>query len=179
MSAEMNNIREIIRLASTNNGFISIKGYESSSSGQVANFLVQPLGKDGYEKMIRKAMLEAPLMKRPSEYDEELWAKAQEGQMKSWQKTLDGEIRRKNNYVKEEKAFYGHADNDAVYIKNFVTVKKEVTTQGVFKKVNSAALTLAKKYIRNQSCLKKYGATLKLEIGKFESVKYKGVTIIG
>ena len=178
MSA-MDNIREIVRLASTNHGFISIKSYESGGSGQVADFLVQPLGENGYANLLEKSIVEAKKLERPSKFDEELWNKALTAQIASWEKTLGEGHDRKDNYSKGEKAFYGHEDNDAVYIRNFVIVKKTVTTEGEFKTVKSRPLTICKKHIRKNVSLSKYQANLKLEIGKFASVKYNGVTISG
>jgi hypothetical protein len=177
-SAEMANVREIIRLASTNHGFISVNGY-TSKSGQIANITVQPLGADGYHKLIAKSIAEAPQLERPSKFDEETWAKALEGQIKSWQKTLDGGHERKNNFTKESKGFDNHAENDAVYIRNFVIISKDVTTEGEYKTVNSAPLTKAKGYLRKNTAVGKYQGQMKLEIGTFNTVKFKGATIKG
>jgi hypothetical protein len=179
MSASMDNVRTIITLAETNNGFIHIKGYESRGSGQIADVTVQPLGEKGYEKLLNEAIADSASFVKPDGVDDELWNKALTAQIKSWQKSLDGEHNRKNNFEKQEKGFYGHSENDAIYIKNVVIVKKEVIKKGEFKKVNSAPLTILKAKIRKMSRIGKYQGSYKLEMGTFESVSFKGVKIKG
>ena len=138
MKAEMANIREIVRLATTNHGFISVKGYHSRSNGQIANFTLQPLGANGYENLLKKSIDEAKKLKRPTEkFSEEVWQKAMEGQIASWEKSLGEGHGRKNNYSSEDKGFDNHSENDALYIRNVVVIKKDVTTEGEFKSVKS------------------------------------------
>jgi hypothetical protein len=179
MSSFMNNIHQIVKLAQENHGFISINGYVSKGSGQVANFQVQPLGADGYHRLVRESIEQAPSLERPIHFDEETWKQALKEQIASWQKTLDGGHDRKDNFSKEKKGFYGHADNDSVYIRNFVVVNKKVIKKGEFKAVNSRPKTLAKKHILKQVPLGKYQGQMKLDEGGFDNVKYNGIIIEG
>lgn len=179
MSSFMNNIRAIIKMAEENNGFISIKGYVSKSSGQVADFIVQPLGDQGYIKKVKQALEQAKQLVKPKDFSQETWDVALAEKIASYEKTLGEGHGRKDSFSKEKKGFYGHDDNDAVYIRNVVKVSKKVHVEGEFKKVNSRPKTIVKKWIHDQTCLKTYQATFKLEEGTFDKVTYKGTSFEG
>jgi len=174
-------LRTAIKEIEKNNGFIAITGYRSKS-GQVANVTVQPLGPDGYHRLVRESVMQVRSgnVVKPDGIEQSVWEQAIESQLASWEKTLNGGHGRKDNYMKEDgkKEFYTHAkaDQDVVYVRNVRIISKKVTTEGTYKKVNSRPLTIAKSKLVKQTPVSKYQATYKLhdENGKkFEAIAFK------
>lgn len=63
-----------------------------------------------------------------------------------------------------------------LYIRGYVTQEK-VLVQGVYKKVNSRPLTLAKKEIEKMYCLRNKIRTFKINVNVLKSVKFNGMTM--
>lgn len=169
-------INDLILDVKENHGFISIKGY-TTAKGEKANYLVQPLGNNGYINIINKSLAELENVKNEKGFSQDVFEQAKKELEESFNKTLNNEHQRTNNYNKEKKAFYGHSKEDCLYIKNIVIIKKETIKQGDKKQVKSAEKTLAKKHIRNKLAIGKYQGTFKLDSSKFEELTFNNTTI--
>ena len=179
---DLNTLEAQIDAIRTNNGFVSIRGYKSES-GRVANILVQPLGENGYTRLVKESLdqVKAGNVTKPDNVDQDVWDKAIESQSASWEKTLGEGHGRKDNFEKKEdkKEFYKHADNgDTMYIKNIRIMRKDVITEGVFKPVNSRPLTIAKKLLVKQTPVNKYKGCFILGKGKFDSLHIQGEVLL-
>jgi hypothetical protein len=179
---DLNTLEAQIDAIRTNNGFVSIRGYKSES-GRVANILVQPLGPNGYERLVKESLeqVKSGNVTKPDNVDQDVWEKAIESQLTSWEKTLAGGHGRKNNFEKKEdkKEFYQHVDNgNTMYIKNIRIIRKNVITEGEYKKVNSRPLTIAKKLLVKQTPVNKYQGCFKLDTGKFDSIHIQGEVLL-
>jgi len=170
-------INTLILETRTNHGFISIKGYVNSQ-GAVTNYLVQPLGENGYKNLIQKSIDEIDQLENKKEFDEVIFKLAKKELKESFNKTLNDEHNITNNYSKETKGFYSHEDNDATYIRNIVIVKREVLIEGEKKVVKSREKTLAKNYLKNRLPIGKYQGCFKLDSSKFEQLTFNKTSII-
>jgi hypothetical protein len=171
-------IRDVLITAKTNNGFISIVGYKSAN-GNVANFLVQPLGEHGYLNKIKECLEFIKTLEIPDQFEYNTWCQAVIEKIASWEKSLAGEHKRINKFNKVNKGVYTHDDSKAVYIKNVVTVLHQPIVVSEKKHVNSSQLTLAKNYINDLSPLGAYKSCFKLVQGNFEKVAFNKIVIEG
>ena len=169
-------INELILGVKENHGFISIKGY-TTAKGEVANYLVQPLGDNGYINIINKSLVELENVKNEKGFSQDVFEQAKIELETSFNKTINNEHNKTDNYNKEKKGFYGHSKSDSLYIKDIVIIKKVTITKGEKKIVKSAEKTLAKKYIRNKLSIGKYQGTFKLDSSKFEELSFNNTTI--
>jgi len=161
-----NELREKLAEIKKNNGFLAISGYESSN-GQIADITVQPLGADGYHRLVRESIeqVKAGDIVMPDGIDTDVWAEAIKSQLDSWEKTLNGGHGRKNRYQRErgKKELYTHADNgDVIYVKNIRIISKRILKQGQETVTNSRPLTIAKKELVTQTPVASYQGTFKL-----------------
>jgi len=169
-------INEKILETRVNHGFISIKGY-TTAKGDVCNYLVQPLGDGGYIRIVKESLEQIDAIKN-NNFTEDIFKKAIEEMKVSFNKTLNDEHNRTDNYSKETKGFYSHEENDAIYVKDIVIVKREQLVKGEHKQVKSAEKTLAKQYLRNNLPIGKYQGTFKLDKDKFEQITFNKTSII-
>jgi hypothetical protein len=169
-------INEKILETRTNHGFISIKGYRNQK-GDVCNYLVQPLGDGGYIRIVKESLEQIDAIEN-NKFTEDIFKQAVEEMKVSFNKTLNDEHNITNNYTKETKGFYSHEENDAIYVKDIVIVKREELVKGERKKVNSREKTLAKKYLKNKLPIGKYQGTFKLDKDKFEQITFNKTSII-
>lgn len=174
-------IREKIAETKTNHGFIAINGYRSEA-GRVMNVTLQPLGDNGYHNLIRQSIeqVEKGDIVKPESVDQEVWDEAIQSQMESWQKSLAGEQGRLNKFSKDEKGFYTHDEQgDTITVRNVRIIRKEIIVEGEYKTVNSRPLTIAKKLLVAQTPVSTYQGSFKLEVGKFDRIRFNRTEIQG
>jgi len=174
-------IRNIVQEASTNHGFIAITRYRSQS-GRISNVTLQPLGPDGYHRLVRESLeqVENGNVDKPNGIDQSVWDEAIDSQCASWRKTLQGGHGRKDNFSQEDKAFYTHSSNgDTVTVKNVRIVRKDVIVEGDQPATKSRPLTIAKKLLVGQTPMFFYQGSFKLHPDKFDRIAFNRIVIEG
>jgi len=163
-------INALIEETRENKGFISIKGYENAK-GAITDYIVQPLGPNGYKRLIQESLDQINNIEN-TKFDKEVFNAAKSELIASFEKTLNDEHNRVNNYSKEKTGFYSHEDNDCTYIRNLVVVRRIVRVPGEYKEVKSRPKTLAKNFIRRNLPISKYQGTFKLDSSKFDEIRF-------
>jgi hypothetical protein len=174
-------IRSMVEEARTNHGFIAITRYRSNS-GRISNVTLQPLGPDGYHRLISESLeqVEQGKVDKPNGVSQSVWDQAVQEQCDSWRKTLAGGHGRKDNFSKGNKAFYTHANNgDTITVRNVRIIRKDVIVEGDQPATRSKPATVAKKLLKGQTPVFFYQGSFKLDPAKFDKISFGGMTIEG
>jgi len=145
--------------------FISLKNYESSTSGEISNHTIN-IG-FSYENAVKK---DIEILKATSYGKDELLEAARKEVLTSLENTLNGNLSNQSKgqidaYIHVSKAVKLHIDKEELYIYG-MAISKSILREGVYKKVNSRPLTLAKKEISRELNL----STSKYRMFKFSNL---------
>ena len=153
--------------------FVSVKGYESKTSGEVSNYVINT--GISYENLMKKDIEKL----KSISFEDQLMEEARRELLKSLEGNLDVKTRSLQSTAQREAYEYlcngvkRHVETQEVFVLGY-EISKTVLTTGVFKEVKSKPLTLAKRNIEKLLNMSTPKYRL-FSIGNIQSMRMQGV----